>query len=169
MGPYFIGEHAVVAVEAAYFAGGPLPNADVTWQVAYSPSSYHPPNWPDFVFGTWQPWWYFESIYPDDFSNQDVTNETFTGVTDATGNHYLRLDFAALRDLNPYSVIAEATVAVNRQAWVGTTTLLIHPARFDVGMRSERTFVTRGEPLVVRPDRHSGTWMGTRSSTAQSR
>ena len=26
-GPYFAGDHAVVAVEASYYAGGPLPNA----------------------------------------------------------------------------------------------------------------------------------------------
>ncbi len=150
VGPYFIGEHAVVAVEAAYFAGGPLPNAEVTWQVASSPSSYHPPNWPEFVFGTWQPWWYFDYFYSDDFFNQEVTYETFTGVTDATGNHYLRLDFDAVEKPQPYSIVAEATVFdVNRQAWVGATSLLVHPARLYVGMRSERTFVARGEPLVI--------------------
>ena len=48
----------MVAVEAKYYAGGALPNADVTWQVTSSPGSYAPPNWPDFTFGTWTPWWY---------------------------------------------------------------------------------------------------------------
>ncbi len=63
-GPYLVGEHAVVAVEASYYAGGPLPNAEVTWQVSSSPSSYSPPNWPDFTFGTWMPWWYYwEPVY----------------------------------------------------------------------------------------------------------
>ncbi len=35
-GPYFAGESAVVAVEAKYYAGGALPNADVTWKVTHS-------------------------------------------------------------------------------------------------------------------------------------
>ena len=63
-GPYFVGDHAIVAVEASYYAGGPLPNAEVTWQVSSSPSSYSPPNWPDFIFGTWTPWWFaYEPVY----------------------------------------------------------------------------------------------------------
>ncbi len=70
----------MVAVEANYFAGGPLPNAEVTWLVTSSPSNYQPPNWPDFVFGTWKPWWFFERFYEDgDFTEGQV--ETFSGVT----------------------------------------------------------------------------------------
>ena len=38
---------------------------------------------------------------------------------------------------------------VNRQAWTGTTTLLVHPADLYVGLRSERYFVERGTPLKV--------------------
>ena len=43
-GPYFVNGHAVVATSANYFAGGPLPNAEVLWDVHSSPSSYSPPN-----------------------------------------------------------------------------------------------------------------------------
>ncbi len=67
------------------------------------------------------------------------------GLTDASGNHYLRLDFEAAETLRPHSVLAEATVMdVNRQAWAATTSLLVHPADLYVGLRSERTFVERG-------------------------
>ena len=38
---------------------------------------------------------------------------------------------------------------VNRQAWAGTTSLLVHPAELYVGLRSERTFVQRGQPLEI--------------------
>ncbi len=155
-GPYFVREHAIVAVEAKYFAGGPLPNAEVTWQVTSSPSNYSPPNWPDFIFGTWTPWWL---LYGPVFSEQSYSPggeyagteyETFSGVTDAAGNHYLRLDFDESKRLSPFSVLAEATVMdVNRQAWAGTTSLLVHPADLYVGMRSERTFVERGTPLEI--------------------
>ena len=153
-GPYFAGEHAIVAVEAKYYAGGALPNAEVTWQVTSSPGHYAPPNWPDFTFGTWQPWWFYEPIYEGEFYgpvNESGTKyETFTGQTDATGNHYLRLDFEKDSEPRPISIMAEATVIdVNRQAWAGATSLLVHPANLYVGLRSERIFVERGTPLKI--------------------
>ena len=152
-GPYFAGEHAVVAVEAKYYAGDPLPGAEVTWQVISSPSNYEPPNWPDFTFGTWQPWWFYEGVYAEEYYGPGGPGskvETFTGKTDASGNHYLRLDFEEAAKPRPVSVLAEATVMdVNRQAWTGTTSLLVHPANLYVGMRSERYFVERGTPLKI--------------------
>lgn len=155
-GPYFVQEHAIVAVEAKYYAGDPLPNAEVTWQVTSSPSNYSPPNWPDFIFGDWTPWWrdyepvYIEKSYGPDVGYAGTEYQTFSGVTDATGNHYLRLDFDEPKRLGPFSVLAEATVMdVNRQAWSGTTSLLVHPANLYVGMRSDSTFVEQGTPLKI--------------------
>ncbi len=144
-GPYFVGDHAVVAVEAKYYAGDPLTNADVTWNVTSSPSNYQPPNWPGFTFGSWTPWWwYYEHTY------EETQVETYTGVTDASGNHYLRMDFDAIAVPRPFSILAEATVFdVNRQAWAGSTSLLVHPANLYVGLRSERYFVERGTPLEI--------------------
>ncbi len=159
-GPYYVGGQATVAVEASYYAGGPLPNADVTWRVSSSASSYSPPNWPGFVFGKWTPWWYYyapvyEEVYYESSEPywpgiEAAEMETFTGMTDASGNHYLKLDFEQGDEIEPHSVVAEATVMdVNRQAWASTTTLLVHPAELYVGLRSERTFVQRGQPLVI--------------------
>ena len=71
-------------------------------------------------------------------------------MTDASGEHFLRLDFDETEGAQPHSVIAEATVFdVNRQAWAGTTSLLVHPAELYVGLRSERIFVDRGDPLEI--------------------
>ncbi len=156
-GPYFSGDQAMVAVEANYYAGGPLPNAELTWQVSSSASNYSPPNWPGFVFGRWTPWWFaYEPIYLEEAYEsywpyqEEVVVETFSGVTDASGNHYLRLDFEPTDELRPFSVLAEASVMdVNRQAWAAATTLLVHPAELYVGLRSERTFVQRGTPLEI--------------------
>ncbi|HXF63762.1 MAG TPA: MG2 domain-containing protein, partial [Caldilineaceae bacterium] len=143
-GPFFVGESAVVAVNASYFAGGPLPNAETRWNVTASPGSYSPPNWPDFVFGVWTPWWwYWEPPQP-------ALSWSYSGRTDASGAHYLRMDFSATGEPQPYSVMAEAVVMdVNRQAWASTTGLLVHPADLYVGLRSERTFVRQGEPLEI--------------------
>ncbi len=145
-GPYFVDGSATVAVEAKYFAGGPLPNAEVNWLVGSTPTNYSPPNWPDFTFGVWQPWWwYFEGPV-----NGGTQYQNFSGATDATGNHYLDMDFEPNNDMRPYNISAEATVFdVNRQAWAGSTNLLVHPADLYVGMRSERYFVERGQPLEI--------------------
>ena len=151
-GPYFVDDHATVAVEAKYYAGGGLANADVTWDVTISPGSYSPPNLPDFTFGNWQPWWFYDFNYPG--PNGESKTETFTGKTDASGTHYLDLDFKqngdSALDPEPKSVVAQATVMdVNRQTWSGTTTLLVHPADVYIGLRSARYFVERGTPLKV--------------------
>jgi alpha-2-macroglobulin len=151
-GPYFAGDSATVAVKAEYYAGGGLPNAEVNWQVSSSPSSYAPPNWPDFTFGTWTPWWWvYEPVYRGvSVEYGDTQIQTFSGVTDANGEHYLRLDFPQPAQATPSSIIAEAVVFdVNRQAWASTTTLLVHPANLYVGLRSENYFIERGKPLKV--------------------
>jgi alpha-2-macroglobulin len=146
-GPYFVGDHAIVAVEAKYFAGGPLPNAETTWWVSATPGSYSPPNWPDFTFGTWTPWWWYHYEGGD---YEEQASETFESRTDPGGEHFLRVDFPSAGDPQPYSILAESSVMdVNRQAWASATSLLVHPADLYVGLRSERYFVERGIPLEI--------------------
>ena len=147
-GPYFAGGSATLAVEAKYYAGGALPNADVNWTVTSQPGTYSPPNWPDFTFGIWKPWWFFNDwLSPD---GRIGKTQTFTGKTDVTGTHYINLDFDKNAEPQPISVAAEASVMdVNRQAWTGKTSLLVHPADLYVGLRSPRYFVERGTPLKI--------------------
>lgn len=152
-GPYFVGDHASLAVEAKYYAGGGLPNADVTWQVTKAPGNYSPPNWPDFVFGNWQPWWYYYDYYYQNPVDETQT-QTFNGKTDAAGTHFLGMDFQSEGDpaINPqpFSITAYASVMdVNRQAWNSLTTLLVHPANVYIGLRSESYFVEKGTPIEV--------------------
>lgn len=154
-GPFFVGDAAVVAVAAQYFAGGPLPNAETNWQVTASPSSYSPPNWPDFTFGRWTPWWaaggdlFREAAYFP-YGTSQANSFSYTGRTDASGTHYLRMTFDSISDVRPYSVLAEGRVMdVNRQAWAASTSLLVHPSSYYVGLRSERYFVEQGEALEI--------------------
>ena len=146
-GPYFVDDEATVAVEAAYYAGGPLPNAEVYWSVNSSPTNYTPPNWSGFSFGVWTPWWY---DYYNGGYDSGGSYETFSANTDATGTHYLNMTFANSGQPRPYSVTANASVTdVNRQAWASTTSLLVHPADLYVGLRTERYFVNKGIPIDV--------------------
>ena len=152
-GPYFAGDSATLAVEAKYYAGDPLPNAETTWEVTSSTGSYSPPGWPDFSFGTWQPWWRMyeaRSAWGPQVEDGESNIQTFDGMTDASGTHYLKIDLESGGKPEPLSVLAQATVMdVNRQAWTGTTSLLVHPARLYVGIRSPQYFVERGVPLRV--------------------
>jgi uncharacterized protein YfaS (alpha-2-macroglobulin family) len=144
-GPHFVGGSATATVNAAYYAGGGLPNAEVNWRVTSTPGSFTPPNRSDFTFGKWIPWW---SYYGGD-KNESHT-ETLVSRTDGSGKHTVRVDFDAVDPPRTSSVTAEASVTdVNRQVWTASATMLVHPADLYVGLRSPRTFVQKGEPLIV--------------------
>ncbi|MBV9928100.1 MAG: hypothetical protein JOZ96_23985 [Acidobacteria bacterium] len=147
-GPHFVGGHAQATVQASYYAGGGLADSEVNWSVTATPTTYTPPNRGDYTFGRWTPWW--ETAYSPSRPGSAAETQTFKGKTDAAGRHTLRIDFDSVNPPQPSSVKAEATVAdVNRQAWTSNTTLLVHPSELYVGLRSERLFVQKGEPLVV--------------------
>jgi len=175
--PYFQSEPATVAVDANYYAGGPLPDADVDWLIGTSRTNYAPPGWDRYHFGEFHPWWWIDDLATFDTASSsvafspecfdcpggDVDYEQFSGRTDANGTHYLQIAFgpgggdeddadaddAQPADL-PRAVTAEATVFdVNRQAWSSRVDLLVHAARYYVGLRSDRAFVEQGTPIRI--------------------
>ncbi len=154
-GPFFVNASADVAVAANYYAGGGLANADVTWRVSWQQGQYSPPGWDDFTFGIWTPWWGPIVRTTGGASGRGGmvvggNVETFAGKTDAAGVHRLQLDFGPADPPVPTVYTAEASVMdVNRQAWNSTANLLIHPASLYVGLRSERIFVQREQPLKI--------------------
>ncbi|MEJ7863142.1 MAG: MG2 domain-containing protein, partial [Pyrinomonadaceae bacterium] len=133
---YFVKQTANVSVEAKYFAGGGLANAETNWTVTSTPTNYTPPNRGDFTFGTWFPWW--RGGYGGNYNL--TTTQNFKGVTDASGRHLLKIDFEAADPPRPYNVSAAASVQdVNRQTWSSTTNLLVHPSELYVGIKTPRT------------------------------
>ena len=147
-GPYFVDEPATVAVEAAYFSGGPLPDAEVEWDVDTRTTSYSPPGWEDFTFGTWTPWWIFDDLSFGGGSR--TSSERFSGTTDGSGTHFLQMDFEGDGEGQPTTVSATAWVTdVNRQVWSSTTDLLVHASDLYSGLRATRTFVRAGDGLDV--------------------
>ena len=143
--PHFIDEPAVVAVDARYFSGGVLANTEVAWRVSTRRGSYSPPNWSDFTFGVWRPWWHF---YDDGHWSSEL--EGFSGTTDSGGSHYLRIDIEDDGEHLPVAVTAEAVVYdVNRQGWASATDFLVHSADLYVGIRSSRTFVRAGDGIDI--------------------
>ncbi len=143
-GPHFVGGHATVTATAAYYAGGALPGAPVTWHATATAATFVPPNRDDWAFGEWIPWWEGPGTGAIEWTQE------LAGETDASGRHRLRIDFERAQPPRPRQVQAEATVLdVNRQAWTASASLLVHPAALYVGLRSERLFVERGQPLRI--------------------
>ncbi|HEY0461436.1 MAG TPA: alpha-2-macroglobulin family protein [Pyrinomonadaceae bacterium] len=152
--PHFVGGKANLSVEAKYFAGGGLANADANWTVTATPTSYTPPNRGDFTFGTWIPWWGRYKSYDYEGGGYrpggQSTTQTFKGVTDAAGIHRLKIDFESVKPPRPYTISASSSVQdVNRQTWSSSTSLLVHPADLYVGIKTPRTFVQKGEKITI--------------------
>ncbi len=147
--PHFVGGTADLSVEAKYYAGGGLANAETNWTVSATPTTYTPPNRGDFTFGTWVPWWRGYDYYGGR-PGSPSTSQNHKGVTDASGKHQLKIDFESVKPPRPYTISASASVMdVNRQAWAGQTTLLVHPAELYVGIKTPRTFVQKNEKIVI--------------------
>ncbi len=145
--PHFVGSFANVSVEAKYYAGGGLANADANWTVTANPTNYTPPNRGDYTFGTWIPWW---RSYGYEYDSGGGSSQSFKGVTDASGKHLLKIDFETVKPPRPYNVTAQVSVQdVNRQTFASSTSLLVHPADLYVGIRSPRTFVQKGENIEI--------------------
>ncbi|WP_395141320.1 hypothetical protein, partial [Armatimonas sp.] len=162
-GPHIIADPkgADLSTKAAYYAGGPLPGAQVSWTATATATSYTPPGRSEFTFGKWTPWWRSGGFEDGmgfrgrgGFSGRPVRqanlSQTFAGVTDPTGVHRLHLDFDGVKPARPYSVSAQAAVQdVNRQTWAASTSVLVHPSARYVGLRSKTTFVATGKPLLL--------------------
>ncbi len=165
--PALLTAPVTLAATAQYFSGGTLPNAPTTWQVTTRESAYTPPNWSRFSFGEQQPWYSEHNARRSgivDFGHADVAFDegpccgpsvdenvvTYTGTTDATGTHYVEIEFAGERPDLPITVSANAAIEdVNRQAFAANHELLVHPARYYVGLRTAREFVREGEAFDI--------------------
>src|SRR5262245_57088584 len=144
-GPHFVRDHATLTVAANYYAGGGLADSEVQWYVNATPASFTPPNRGDFIFGKWTPWWVYNG-----YQGGAGNSKEFTGRTDASGKHRLRIDFDSVTPPHATSVTATANVQdVNRQSVGSSFNFLVHPADLYVGLRTQRWFVQKGEPLIV--------------------
>lgn len=77
-------------------------------------------------------------------------SQIFQSVTGDDGCHRLAIATKPGSEPRPWSLSAEATVEdVNRQAWTASASLVVHPSALYVGLRSERSFVTGGQPLEI--------------------
>ncbi len=143
-GPLVVGGHADVAVTAKYYAGGGLPGAKVSWSVGTSVGHFTPAGWSGWTFVGWRPSWRRSR------RTIRTVHKTHEGVTDGKGTDRLRIYFDRVDPARPMNVNVSATVQdVSRRTWTAKKTLLVHPSRLYVGLRTKRYFVQRGTPLKV--------------------
>ncbi len=124
-GPHLVGGHATATVSAAYYAGGALPGAEVSWRVAATPGTFRPPHWEDFVFGTFVPWW---EPWPEPPEPERV--ETYAGADRRRRRRTAcaSTSTAGTRRGRATSAVEATVEDVNRQAWTAEVDLLVHPA-----------------------------------------
>ena len=146
-GPHVQGSPVLASAKASYYAGGALPSAEATWTVTASTTSWRPPGWDGWQFGTWVPWWRHHERH---FGRQSEVRANHAGRTDPLGTHRLSLELDDLAEPAPLAVQASARILdVDRQAVSASTSLLLHPADVYVGVRLDRPFVAAGKPVVV--------------------
>ena len=144
--PFYLGDSATISAHAKYFSGGGLANAETNWNISAEPTNYTPPNRDDFTFGKFTPWWggYYERNW------ELHSREEFKGTTDVEGKHRVALDFVKANPARPYKIEAQARVQdVNRQTFTGKTSLLVHPAKLYIGLRTPKTFVQANETFKI--------------------
>lgn len=152
-GPFILGDHADLTLQAEYFSGGGLPGAEVNWNVNAEASFFTPPNAFEWSFGDHaMRWWFFHDDEDKEAGPAKHTPRVLqlSGTTDSRGRHAVRLTFLEANPSVPYSVHARATVVdVNRQSWTASSTLLVHPSSLYVGLRTPKYFVPAGQPMRV--------------------
>ncbi len=161
-GPFVVGgSGGDITLSAKYYAGGPLAGARTTWHVNASQTSFTPPNRDDYTFGAWQAWWGLGGDCddcppppPDDddapVRDRVPSSWTFEAKTDGGGEHVLHLDFLSVAPSVPMTVTASGSVMdVNRQAWAASTSIVVHPASYYVGLKARQPFVDKGQPFEL--------------------
>lgn len=141
-GPHLVGQAARFTLRAAYYGGGALPGAAVSWRVSAGPGQFTPPGRDGWHFGR-APWRYWGRPTAEPV-------RTLEGATDAAGEHAVRVDLLSAEPPFPYLLRAEAEARdVTRQAGSGAAERLVHPAALAVGLRMPRAWPRAGEPIRV--------------------
>ncbi len=149
--PRFAGDSVSATVEARYLFGAPMGRAAISWfarQRTASTWEFEIPNTEGYTVGE-QGWWWEER---DAGSASGAVFANATDTLDAAGRLTLRATAPAPPKGRPAWISFEATVTdVNRQAVTAGASVLLHPASFYLGAKTEGSeyFWTAGKPRTV--------------------
>lgn len=132
------GEPLNALVNADYYSGGSVGNANVRWQAAASPAS----------FTYTGPGRY--SFYDETAGNPSFQVGSGTGQTDGDGQFIIAATNTSSGSTRPIRITVSATVTdESYQSISGTTSILAHPASIYVGMRTGQYFGRENTPISI--------------------
>lgn len=150
------GQPLTATVEAAYFFGGAVSNAEVRWRVLRAPFYFSAP-----LPGYWSWQDYDDELAffagPTDFFSAELVAEG-TGTLDAQGRFTVEVptDLSEFNRSQRFTVEADVE-DVNGQVVSGRAVVVVHQGAFYVGTRAAEFVGQAGEPLdfevrLVQPD-----------------
>ncbi|MCI0396839.1 MAG: Ig-like domain-containing protein [Chloroflexi bacterium] len=144
------GETIEATVEATYFAGGAVANADVSWYVQASPFIFRPGgNLNRFSFSNLdQDTGYY---FYDDFRYQPIEIiAEGVGVTDGQGRFSVEIPTDLLAENQGQELTIEASITDGAGNLVSSrTTVVVHPAELYAGIRPSARVSTVDDPVIL--------------------
>lgn len=142
-GEAVLGEEIAAAADARYLFGTPLSEAEVQWRTWTEPTWFHPRGYEGFSFGPEWQWWAEEW-----YGGTEVLDSVAAALEE--GRHLLRSSLDVGRYDRPVRWFLEAEVVdVDRQAIANRAEVLVHPARWYLGLRPEARLPGAGQPAGV--------------------
>ena len=144
-GPHLLQVPVLLGAQAAYYGGGGLEGASVTWQVSAQPARYQPPGWHRYEFGAVTPWWWGGR------TTAQIQPLTLSAEMDVQGGHQAVITAQSEAQLPTTHVLqVEATVQdLSQQTMTATQRVMVHPALWYVGGRTDSYVGRTEEPLPV--------------------
>ena len=132
-GPHLLQVPVLVEAQAAYYGGGALEGASVTWQVSAQPARYQPPGWHRYEFGAVTPWWWGSR------TSAQIQPQTLSAEMDVQGGHQAVITAQGEAQLPTTHVLqVEATVQdLSQQTMTAAQRVMVHPALWYVGGRTD--------------------------------
>ena len=147
------GDDLAVTLEARYLFGGPLAEADLSWNVLAESYRYQPP-WggrysfsdTDDPYTCFDCWWWYSPRFPEPILSG-------SGQTEADGSFTLTLDGAELDAAmasGAQSLTIEATATgPDNQFISGRQSLIVHPGPYYIGLSPQQHVSDAGEESSI--------------------
>ena len=135
------GEKVRAAVEADYHFGAPVRDRPGTYAVTAGPTSFEIPQHEDYNLQDW---------YSDPDDNGWVTATIASGNLKTDANGLADIDFTAApgEKPGPWEFMIESTITgVDGRTVSGRKRVLVHPASFYVGLRTDKYLAAAGEKV----------------------
>ncbi len=147
------GDDVEATINTAYFFGGPLANAEVTWNVLAESYQFNPARLGSYSFYDsddpyvcFECWWWYSPSAP-----QSVMSGS--GTTDASGQFVIKLEGQQFDQALPsgsHQVIIEATATgPDNQFISGRASVILHKGDYYIGLSPQEHVADAGEETAV--------------------